>query len=197
MDDLRAFFPPETLGDSGLDSVRRIWYAGALYMMEESPLYPPVANRFLEYRLLYLPTFTHPYMVRLIEEADVWQVICKRTDGQGGYGFGYLVQSAKRILTKLEVEQFRCTLEGCDFWNMSSSYEECGGTDGAQVVLEGVGNGIYHVVERWAPYRTRYAALAKYMLSLTHHLIDDPEDVDSYICTKLGDAPSDTQGEIP
>ena len=88
------FFPPGVLDESPyLHAFRDTWYVPHLLAMQEQPLYPPDPNQLTTYRLLHLPTFTHPTVVR-VTDADGWRVVRKQTDGRGGYERGRLVAEA-------------------------------------------------------------------------------------------------------
>jgi hypothetical protein len=159
------FFPEVLDYDAQRSRFRCGWYGSHLWSMEERPLYPPEPDQFPVYRLLHLPTFSAPSMVRLTEGVDGWRVVCKRSDGWGGYAAGELVAVAEHDLTVLEVQQFLNKFDQCGFWDLPS-YEKCDSCDGTQAVVEGVNRGRYHVVDRWSPRGTPYAELVEYLLAL-------------------------------
>ena len=160
------FFPENTLDDHpGGHAFRVNWYVPHLLSMEEPPLRPPVADRPTVYRLLFLPTFDRPAVVRLTEAEGGWRAVCKRSDGRGGYGPGPLLSAAERDLSPAEGKKFGRLLTEAAFWEMPSS-ETSAGLDGSQAVLEGVREGCYHVVDRWSPHGTPYAKLVEFLLKL-------------------------------
>jgi hypothetical protein len=161
------FFPQGTLDDRPDGHAFRVnWYVPHLLSMQEQPLYPAVVDRPAVYRLLFLPTFGHPVVVRLTEAAGGgWRVVCKRSDGRGGYGPGPLVSQQERDLLPAEARQLGRLLEGAGFW-VTPSFKETEGLDGSQAVLEGVCEGRYHVVDRWSPRGTPYAELVQFLLKL-------------------------------
>jgi hypothetical protein len=139
--------------------------------MDEQPLYPPVADQTAVYRLLFLPTFQRPVVVRLIEADGTWRVVRKCSHGRGGYGPGPLMNEEKRELTSDEVKQLGVRLSKVEFWDMPS-IDKGMGLDGSQAVLEGVREGRYHVVDRWSPRGTPYAKLVEFLLKLCPNRAD-------------------------
>jgi hypothetical protein len=159
-------FPQNSLEDRPDGHAFRVnWYVPQLVSMQEQPLHPPVADRPTVYRLLFLPTFERPVMVRLTEAERTWRVVCKRSDGRGGYGPGPLLSEEERDLSPAEAKQFGTLLSGAAFWDMPS-FDKTAGLDGSQAVLEGVSEGRYHVVDRWSPRGTPYAKLVEFLLKL-------------------------------
>jgi hypothetical protein len=160
------FFPPNALDEQpGRDAFRERWYAAHFVAMQERPLYPPAADQRDVYRLLFLPTFDSPAVVRLTDADGVWKLLCKRTDGKGAYWTGRLVAETRRGLLHEEARQLVLALERAAFWEMPS-LENSLGFDGSQAVQEGVHAGKYHVVDRWSPRGTRYAKLVLFILQV-------------------------------
>lgn len=158
------FFPPNTLSDdSDRHAFRVSWYVPHLLSMQEGPLHPQVAERPVIYRLLFLPTFDCPVVVRLTEGDGVWRAVCKRSDGRGGYDPGPLISENERDLSPAEARRFVRLLDEAAFWEMPS-FEKSAGLDGSQAVLEGVREGRYHVVDRWSPRGNPYAKLVEFLL---------------------------------
>jgi hypothetical protein len=163
---MMEFFPPGALADQPeLHTFRARWYAPHLLSMQERPLYPLGADEPEVYRLLFLPTFHEPVVVRLSEVEGAWRAVCKRSDGRGGYGPGRLTTETERDLSAAQANQFRRLLDRAGFWEMPS-WEDSAGLDGSQAVLEGVRPGRYHVVDRWSPHGTPYARLVEFLLKL-------------------------------
>jgi len=78
------------------------------------------------------------------------QLTTKMTSGAGGYDPGHLVQNSKSLLTKEQTSFLLEKIKEHQFWKLASAREP-GGADGAEWILEGVKNGMYHVVDRWSP----------------------------------------------
>lgn len=139
------------------------WYVSHLLAMEEKPLSSPATDQPDVYRLLFLPTFRPPAVVRLPIDSGAWHAVYKRSDGRGGYESGRLVSETRRTLSPKQAAEFSRLLEQAGFWEMPSS-EDSAGCDGSRAVLEGVRSGRYHVVDRWSPHGTPYARLVEFLL---------------------------------
>jgi len=160
------FFPANTLDPRpDLHAFKHRWYVSYLLAMQERPLHPPEPGQPSVYRLLFLPTFRQPAVVRLTEANGGWRAVCKRSDGLGGYSAGRLAGEAERGLSRAEAKRFARLLDRVGFWGMPSS-EDSAGLDGSQAVMEGARAGHYHVVDRWSPHGTPYADLVEFLLGL-------------------------------
>jgi hypothetical protein len=161
-----GFFPPNALHEvPEFPESRERWYAAHLEAMKEAPLYPPTADRPDVYRLLFLPTFHAPAVVRFTRTDGGWRLVAKGSDGLGGYRPGRLISEVERDLSPGEAAQFDSLLERVGFWKMRSVGGETG-LDGSEAVLEGVRAGRYHVVDRWSPHSTPYAELVEFALGM-------------------------------
>jgi hypothetical protein len=168
------FFPDGSLDDRpDLHAFLASWYVDYLVAMRENPLYPPSDDPRTVYRLLFLPTFQQPSVVRFTEATGNWRVVCKRSDGEGGYHPGQLIGTVERNLTHAEGQQLRLLLEQVSFWD-TPSFVNSHGCDGARAVLEGVQAGRYHVVDRWSPHGTPYAELVGFLLELCRGVGETP-----------------------
>jgi hypothetical protein len=168
-----AYFPPGVLAARpDLETLCVAWYTLFLRAMDEGPLYPPPVDGPPTYRLLHLPTFTAPSVVRLVKVSEGWQVTGKRTNGQGGHSPGQLVSDCGRKLTATEVKRLEKLVSQPVFWEMASA-EGRSGCDGTRCVLEGVRTGRYHVVDRWSPRRTAFADLVAFLLRLPRFSVDE------------------------
>jgi hypothetical protein len=160
------YFPQNVLSAyQELHDLRERMYAAHLVAMQECPLFPPSISEPEVYRLLYMPTFEGPIVVRLnqLRDACHWQVVEKRCDGEGGFAPGNLVSETTHVFTPANFQTFSSLLEAAQYWNLPT-FEESDGLDGSQVLLEGIRNGKYHIVDRWSPHETPYAKLALFML---------------------------------
>ncbi|WP_439626559.1 hypothetical protein [Gemmata sp.] len=160
------FFPPGVLDDHpDLHALHERWYVSHLMAMQERPLHPPAPDQPTVFRLLFLPTFTRPALVR-VTDAGGWRVARKQTDGRGGYEPGQLVSEAEWELTPGEAKRLGKLVERAGFWDLPTA-ERADGLDGWQCVVEGVRTGRYHVVDRWSPRRTPFAELVGFLLGLS------------------------------
>jgi hypothetical protein len=175
------FFPPGALDNNpNIHALRDRWYVSQLLAMKELPLFPPAVDHALVYRLLFLPTFRQPSLVRLTETSGGWRAVCKRSDGRGGYSPGQLAGEMERELSQAEAKRFGRLLDRVTFWKMPS-FVECAGLDGSQAVLEGMRAGGYHVVDRWSPMGTPYAELVEFLLGLCRGMGDAPPEPLKYL----------------
>ena len=175
------FFPPGSLDDRPeLHAFRDRWYVSHLLAMQESPMYPPPTDSASTYRLLFLPTFHNPSVVRFKCLGDTWNAVCKRTDGRGGYSPGKLVAQSEWILSRRESKQLSRLLERVSFWEMGSS-EDSAGVDGSQAVMEGAQEGRYHVIDRWSPHGITYAELVEFLLTLCQGIGEAPPDPPKFL----------------
>jgi hypothetical protein len=133
--------------------------------LKERPLYPLGGEEPEVYRLLFLPTFDEPVVIRLSASEGAWKAVCKRSNGRGGYDPGELTTENERELSLTQAKKFQRLRDQAEFWEMPST-EDSAGLDGSQAVLEGVRPGRYHVVDRWSPHGTPYAKLVQFMLKL-------------------------------
>lgn len=141
-----------------------------LLKMREKPLSTPAAYQADVFRLIYIPTFSNPAVVRLERSGGGWRGVFKRCEGQGGYEVGELAVVAESDLSPEEVRQVDYLLEKVAFWEMPTR-DGNKGFDGDQNVLEGIQSGKYHAVARWSPRDTPYAEFVGYLLGL-HRKID-------------------------
>ena len=163
---MTTFFPPGALDyRPELHAFRESWYGPALLALKERPLYPLGGDEPEVYRLLFLPTFDEPVVIRLSASEGAWKAVCKRSNGRGGYDPGELTTENERELSLTQAKKFQRLRDQAEFWEMPST-EDSAGLDGSQAVLEGVRPGRYHVVDRWSPHGTPYAKLVQFMLKL-------------------------------
>lgn len=146
-----VFFPPGSLSDRvNVQDAIETWYSKHLRSMGEVPVYPAVADLHL-YRLTWLRAFHHPMVFRLeVRSNGTAKLYTKMTDGKGGYAPGKLILSEEKHLTKTQVDKLLNILNSMPFWT-APSLDDKHGMDGARWILEGVSDGLYHVVDRWSP----------------------------------------------
>jgi hypothetical protein len=137
-----------------LDESRRDWYSTFLSGLGEPSLWrlsktDPNAR---VYRFLWLRTFHHPVVVRLILNPDLTGlVISKIGSGAGGYEPGRLIRNSVSPTGSGATALFLTKIIDADFWSLRSRKDEPTGTDGSEWIIEGVADGHYQVVDRWCP----------------------------------------------
>jgi hypothetical protein len=164
---------PEGIFDDSSDSgsfkdFKARWYSTYLRAMHEPSLLEESKDGSLTaYRFLWLRTFRHPIAVRLMVRVDgTGSLSGKVTSGAGGYEAGNMTWNESVDISEAHVEQFIGFSQKAEFWT-SRTRGSVGGADGAQWIMEGVHNGIYHVVDRWSPTKDDYATMCLFLLRLS------------------------------
>lgn len=144
------YFPPNVLDEtSQMDEFYTAWYSKHLTAMGE-PSLSTTKIRAETYRVLWLRTFDAPMVFRLIVARDgTAAFVIRRTNGRGGYNPGKLVLDKQLKLGKQETSALIERLEKANFWHLASADPNDTGYDGSQWIVEGVKDGVYHVVSRW------------------------------------------------
>ena len=120
----------------------------------------------VSYRFLLLPTWNKPVAVRIERTWGRMALNLVRLDGQAGYDIGQIDLNKQVSLSQPQWERLTTLVEGADFWDMPARIDDLG-CDGADLIVEGVKDGEYHVVHRWSPQPGAYTELCRYMLDLT------------------------------
>jgi hypothetical protein len=156
----KLFFPPQAFSeDEGLNLRRDRRYSRHLTAMQESSLWARAEDKKLHiYRFLWLRAFHRPIAVRLtINHIGEGQLIVRITDGEGGDDPGGLIHNETVFLPKESVDEFLAKLEALEFWSLPTIDPPSYGLDGANWVLEGLRDGVYHLVDRWSPREGEYS----------------------------------------
>jgi hypothetical protein len=160
------YFPDSLFGarDFGV-----AWYTSHLAAMGERSLWV-LASRDRDataYRLLWLPSFHHPICVRVDRTGVGARLRVKVLDGKGGYDPGHLAIDKSIALSAGQVRELDRHLELAAFWKMPTNIIlDRGVDDGDHLIIEGVKEGIYHVVARVLLDRA-YTELCQQVLNLT------------------------------
>ena len=124
------------------------WYSEELSALGEPALYDSIGQI---YRFSYIPSFWNPFVVRIEINDDGTADVCyKSGNGVAGPHSGGILKSESAKLSREETKEFLDLLNDKDYWNMPKEVERLG-CDGYDVVIEGVKNGVYHIVNRWCP----------------------------------------------
>jgi len=118
------------------------------------------------YRLLWLPSFHHSICVRIDRKHGGAKVHATVLDSQGGYEPGLVAIDRNITLADEDWKNLDRHLEQAAFWTMTTRSADDGGCDGDQLVVEGIREGTYHIVDRWMP-DPAYEKLCRHMLDLT------------------------------
>ena len=140
--DRRGYFPA-----GPVDEFRRGWYSKHFVAARESPLFGSDAQT--AYRLTFLPSFSHPLIVRIEERTEGSLVVAKELDGAGGYDPGEVLIEKHRPLARGEWERLVAEIDAMQFWQTPT--HACAGRshhhDGAVWILEGNRGGEYQLSE--------------------------------------------------
>jgi hypothetical protein len=124
------------------------------------------------YRLVWVPSFHSPVVVRVWHSGNKYFVVSKQLSGRGGYKVGDLKIEQTRPLSEDEWREFMNVVSRASYWELPSTVNEDIPNDGAVWIVEGIKNRKYHWVRRVTPL-DQYAVLSKYMIKLsgleTHH----------------------------
>lgn len=150
------YFPIEETGSRDtqdkLYKFKNEWYSKHLYSLREPILKDfNSKNKDIEiYRFTNLGTWSNPYTYRIEKDGSNISITKRRSNGQGGYHAGILVEDETKVVSELEWNELLEKLKIIDFWNLST-HEESGGLDGEEWILEGYKDQQYHFVTRWTP----------------------------------------------
>lgn len=175
-----SFYPKGTFAGAFEDSeeFHQNWYGAHLESMGERRLFDLTDGNFSVYRLLCLPTFTAPFMIRVLKRWERGELWIKSTDGTGGYGPGRLTVDGLMPLRKQQYRAFERLLNETEFWSMST-IGPIGGYDGTQLIVEGYHEGRYHVVDRWSRTGTPFFALCSGLVGLLPWPLSTRFDIES------------------
>lgn len=124
------------------------WYSEELFALDEEALYHSEAEI---YRFSYFPAFSNPIVVRIkIKDDGTSEINYKVGNGNANAHSGGILKSETAELNKNETQEFIDLLSTNVYWNLPKDIERLG-LDGYEVVIEGVKNGEYHIVNRWVP----------------------------------------------
>ena len=102
------------------------------------------------YRLLTLPSFRSPTLIRLDAGDGHWQITGKKLQLQTRTSVG--VWSSQRVLRNREQREVERLLAELDVWEMAVS-DNVHGLDGETWIFEAKSRDRYHRIERWGPGR--------------------------------------------
>jgi hypothetical protein len=166
------YFPPRTFvvdPPSGLQDISKDlsdWYSKALSTMKEPSLWELARQgQTMEvYRLLWLPTWGRPVAVRVEKAGGRMTLNEVQLDGDGGYELGEVAVRKQTSLSQRDWDRLMERVEEAAFWGMPTSINDLG-VDGEHLIVEGVRDGRFHVVDRWSPRPGAYRELCRSMLS--------------------------------
>ncbi|MCL2494365.1 MAG: prolyl oligopeptidase family serine peptidase [Oscillospiraceae bacterium] len=125
------------------------WYSRELAALDEEALYGSKGHM---YRFTSLPSFDNQVVVRIEVNIDGTANVHYKVGKHGAYmyGGGGISKSEKVVLGQKETKEFLALLDKAGYWNLPEEIENVG-HGGYTVLIEGVKEGVYHIVERWVP----------------------------------------------
>ena len=133
-----------------LDVSTNEWYSKHLHSLKEPILYKRINLKDEIYRYTNLGTWDNPYSIRVEKKDSMVIIIKKRTNGQGGYKSGRLIENKSKYISLNKWNRLTKEIESVDFWNIQT-HKDNYIDDGTQWILEGVKEGEYHFVARNSP----------------------------------------------
>ncbi len=168
-----SYFPIKTKsGGEGVTAFESKWYGKSLERMNEPRLPGFVKDVNADvYRIMILPTWGNPIVVRVQRHGELYSLSARRLDGQGGYDPGKLVESKNSELSVEDSKTLEQLIHNVSFFQLPTD-DGVLGHDGDEWIIEGVSQGKYHVVVRWCadsydPEKrklTAFLALCKFLL---------------------------------
>jgi hypothetical protein len=146
-----TYFPKGTFG-----TISRYVYAYHLGIFREPSLLRESQEGGLQsYRFLWLRTFHHAVVIRVdVLNDQTGTLTTKISSGEAGFGSPgrKVIDDISRSLSKAEVKSLLTLFNETHFWAIPTIEDvRETGEDGSEWVLEGIGDGKYHVVSRWSP----------------------------------------------
>lgn len=158
------YFPPRTFANRA-GEFRVHWFSRELSALKEKPLWPPSSENERTYRITVLLAFSAPESVTLQVIGDGSGLLNVRaTDRHRGL---LAIDNATTISVK-KAAAFTASLNRLQFWQLPTESPQLG-FDGAEWILEGVQDGVYHVVVRWCPGKTPIGEVGRNLLDLAGH----------------------------
>lgn len=148
-------YPPGCSSDSDAEIINNSgeeWRTEFLARFQELPLTDFSYKADESYRLIWIPTFDSPTVIRVWRSGDEYFIVTKRLHRNiNNLEIGKLVLNQTRSITKSEwIDFVNLTENGC-FWKVPTNIEEIIGNDGASWIFEGYSNGEYHLLDRSNP----------------------------------------------
>jgi hypothetical protein len=162
-----VFFP----GDKDLNSIVADHLVGQLKALGEPSLWKVsrTDRRATDYRFLWLAMNEHPICVRVSQSGGTISLHAARHDGSPGLQTGRVTVDRSVKLSAAQWERLVGMLEKTRFWTAPAEVKESRGiADGDKIVIDGVKEGRYHVIDRQgSTTREAYKAFCRALLDLS------------------------------
>ena len=166
---LSGYFPQGVFSPYKVrDRFKDKWYSSYLAKMGEQSLLDAAAdtNAFV-YRFTWLREYHYPLCARIgIQPDGSGELALKTLTGNGMYEPGLLWTNMTVAVASNGVARLLDRIAFCNFWGQKPEIGVHEGKDGAQWIIEGVSNGVYHITDRWCPDQPAYKDAALTFLEL-------------------------------
>ena len=136
-------------GEEGISKFEADWYGKSLKRMKEPRLPDFTKDVNAEvYRMMILPTWGNPIVVRVQRHGGIYSLSARRLDGAGGYDPGKLVEAKDIELGGHDSKALEVLVRNLNFFQLTTD-DDAAGFDGDEWILEGVAKGKYHLIQRW------------------------------------------------
>lgn len=176
---------PETEGVTALEAQ---WFGKFLARMNEPRLPELTKDPNVEaYRIVILPTWGNPILVRAEKHGTTYALSGHRLDGQAGFELGKLVEAKNLELSAEDSHRLEQLIQSVGLFQLPTD-DGVSGFDGDVWFLEGVSQGQYHVIQRWcaSSYHAKKRGLTAF-LNLCRFLVNK---------SHLSERPKNRGGEL-
>ncbi|MAS91605.1 MAG: hypothetical protein CMO55_00290 [Verrucomicrobiales bacterium] len=145
---------PDPDGNAYFPKGRESYYTERLRAMNEPSLFAMEGKKDapVQYRFLYLPTFSKPIAFRTVIKDKEPFIHVVRLDGMGGYDPGEIEIEAEIEIAKLEYRALKQILDRALEEPISEMQAAAlAGLDGTTWILESIVNGEYQMQDLWSP----------------------------------------------
>ena len=145
-----SYFPIKTnAGGEGVTAFESKWFGKSLQRMHEPRLrgFAKDVNADV-YRIMMLPSWGNPIVVRVERHGELYSLSARRLDGNGGYDPGKLIEVKDIELSADDSKFVAVLIQNLNFFQLPTD-DDVIGTDGDTWIFEGVSRGKYHVAVRW------------------------------------------------
>ena len=146
--------PPECASEFNAETTSDLggaWRTKFLARFREHSLEELPSNVDEAYRLIWIPTFHKPTVIRVWRSGENYFIATKRLNRKSDLTISNLKIDQTRSLTAEEWYSFANLINQSCFWNAPSNIKELIPEDGASWTFEGLKNEQYHFVDRIIP----------------------------------------------
>ena len=139
-------------------------YTKALAALDEKKLCAGNSN--IVYRFLWLRSFHRPLTITIRKINSEYELMWTFPKDGEQNSLNPRLNYNKKSITEAEWKEFIQHVEYANFWNLETRSKRFG-FDGAHWIIESLAANKYHVADRWAPNKSDFAEIGKFLISLT------------------------------